>query len=194
MFLANQLSQWLSELDNEDDRRQLFDPKHKEKGHGLVKRNPGAAGGESFRCARRKDCLSGSMTEEDSTRLFRYQCIACDHCLCESCAKKYADGKTLPDILCLKRPQNKTLWGLKYEESAETQHASSLNFFRGKYNWSLSNGHFSSSEVEAYNFAKAIPLDNKYMVMLGGIKGVKFPPGKSEAGEFNIFVVDVLTN
>jgi hypothetical protein len=32
------------------------------------------------------------------------------------------------------------------------------------------------------------------MIILGGIKGVKFPPGKSETGEFNIFVVDVLTN
>jgi hypothetical protein len=102
MFLANQLTQWLSELDNEDDRRQLTDPKHREKGHSLVKRTAG----DSFRCARRKDCLSGGMTEEDSERLARYQCIACDHCLCESCAKIYADGKTLPDIICLKRPPN----------------------------------------------------------------------------------------
>jgi hypothetical protein len=134
------------------------------------------------------------MTEEDSERLARYQCIACDHCLCESCAKSYADGKTLPDILCLKRPPNKTLWGLKYEVSAETQHAICLNNYKGKYNWSLSKSIFSSPEVNAFNFAKAIPLDNKFMVVLGGIKGLNFPPGKSETGDFNIFVVDVLTN
>lgn len=134
------------------------------------------------------------MTEEDSTRLARYQCITCDHCLCESCAQNYAGGKALPDILCLKRPPNKTLWGLKYEESADTQHAICLNNNKGKYNWSLSKSNFSSSEVNAYNFAKAIPLDNKFMVILGGIKGVRFPSGKTEAGEFNIFVVDVLTN
>lgn len=94
----------------------------------------------------------------------------------------------------MKRPPNKTLWGLKYEESADTQHAICLNNNKGKYNWSLSKSNFSSSEVNAYNFAKAIPLDNKFMVILGGIKGVRFPSGKTEAGEFNIFVVDVLTN
>jgi hypothetical protein len=32
------------------------------------------------------------------------------------------------------------------------------------------------------------------MVILGGIKGFEFPPGKSETGDFNVFVVDVLAN
>ena len=138
MFLANQLTQWRSQLDNEDDRRLLTDPEHSEKGHSLLKTPAAASAGKSFRCERKmKGCLSGKMTEEESKRLARYHCIACeDYFLCESCAKRYADGKTLPDIICLKRPRNEYLWGLKYDESNSKQHVIYLNNSNWNYYWS----------------------------------------------------------
>ena len=48
--------------------------------------------------------------------------------------------------------------------------------------------------MNALNFAKAIPIDNKYLVILGGIKLTQIPAEKVEKGKFNIYLIDVLTN
>jgi hypothetical protein len=53
---------------------------------------------------------------------------------------------------------------------------------------------FSSHAINALNFAKVIPLDNKFMIIIGGNNLPVFPSKVVSSDQPNIFLVDVITN
>jgi hypothetical protein len=59
--------------------------------------------------------------------------------------------------------------------------------------WGVLGG-ISSHEINALNFAKAIPLDNKFMIIIGGNNLPVFPSQVVSSDQPNIFLVDVITN
>ena len=59
--------------------------------------------------------------------------------------------------------------------------------------WGVLNG-VSSNAINALNFAKVIPLDNKFMIIIGGTNLPVFPSKVVRADQPNIFLVDVITS
>ena len=59
--------------------------------------------------------------------------------------------------------------------------------------WGVLGG-ISSHEINALNFAKAIPLDNKFMIIIGGTNLPVFPSKVVSSAQPNIFLVDIITS
>lgn len=51
-----------------------------------------------------------------------------------------------------------------------------------------------SHEINALNFAKVIPLDNKFMIIIGGTNLPIFPSKVVSSAQPNIFLIDIITS
>jgi hypothetical protein len=117
----------------------------------------------------------------------------CTFRLCESCGIIYAKGRDIVDILLVRRPPNNNLWSVFYDNYTKKQKVIPLHKSRQDYSWNSLKG-FSSNEVKALNFAKAIPLDCKFMVIIGGTSNTVFPDQAPKPAKINMFLVDLFNN
>ena len=105
----------------------------------------------------------------------------------------YAKGMDIVDILLVRRPPNKNLWCAFYDSDTKKQMIIPFHKSRQDHYWAVLNG-FSSNEIKALNFAKAIPLDCKFMVIIGGTSNTVFPDQAPKPGKINLFLVDLFNN
>ena len=142
-------------------------------------------------------CYSGSIKLKESIQYHRYECVfnspPCTFRLCESCGIIYAKGKKVVDILHVKRPPNKKLWSAFFDSDIKTQKAIPIEKIKQDYIWGLVNG-FSTKDIKASNFAKLIPLDSKFMVIIDGNSSNIFPDQAAKTAKLNLFLVDLLTD
>ena len=121
-------------------------------------------------------CYSGKITLEESIEYSRYDCIfndpPCFFRLCESCGIVYGKRQHIVDILHVKRPPNMKLWSVFFDSDKNQMNQKAVPF--QKSSWAPHTS-FSSNEINALNFAKAIPLDCKFMVIIGGTSSTVFP-------------------
>ena len=113
--------------------------------------------------------------------------------LCESCVFFYAKEKDIVDILPVIRPPNNKLWSVYIDSDNKNQNAVPFEKFPSDNSWAPLNG-FSSKEIKALNFAKILPLDSKFMVIIGGTSSTEFPFHVSNSIKTNLFLIDLLNN
>ena len=106
----------------------------------------------------------------------------------------FAKKMEVADILNIRRPPNKKLWSVFYDNSTGNQRAIPFQKSNKDSCWGTLEQGFSSREIKALNFAKGIPLDNKFMVIIGGTSNDHFPDQEPKSGKFNLFLVDLFSN
>lgn len=106
----------------------------------------------------------------------------------------YANKMEVADILKIRRPPNKKLWSVFFDSSSGNQKAIPFHKLKKDSSWATLEEGFSSKEIKALNFAKGIPLDSKFMLIIGGTLNGIFPDQQPKSGKFNLFLVDLFSN